>query len=400
MRYGNHFVRIDAIDPRAGLQPICAGVFKEPSAREYGRHGDSTMKVVGTGSIYQRDKGKPKSRCRTWQLAVVIDEGDGRLHRKTRTFHGTYTKAQTELSLYLAELRGSTLAKDEPFGSYADAWVKKLRDSRSYAKRTLDSYESKLKTAKMHLKCNVGDVTRDMLESMYIRAMDGENLSGKLWKAGSVDGLNRVMSALFHDARDDGIIDVCPTDGIKLPKGEARRVEIPGDKQMDALMDSLDLSNGMHRAIGLCCSCGLRRSEAAALQWRDIGENGILHVQTSLDADGSEKGTKAEHARSVPMPAKFAEKLEMHRGKDSDTVCGGIRPDSITQWWKRNASGLGMRCNLHGLRHAWATRLARHGAHPRVIMEIGGWSSYSVPLEIYTHATHDMMCLAVANAFD
>ena len=63
------------------------------------------MKVLGVGEPVRLED-KPRNRCRRWQLIVKVDLGDGKRHRKTRTFRGPYTQAVEATGGYAAELAG------------------------------------------------------------------------------------------------------------------------------------------------------------------------------------------------------------------------------------------------------------------------------------------------------
>ena len=60
--------------------------------------------VEGGGYIVQRDKSKPKSKCRKWELRVPVglDPRTGKYKTKSRRFNGTYTEAKREIPLLQA----------------------------------------------------------------------------------------------------------------------------------------------------------------------------------------------------------------------------------------------------------------------------------------------------------
>lgn len=359
------------------------------------------MKVIGKGSVIQRDMSKPRSRCRDWELSVKVEYDDGSKHKKTRAFHGTYTQAQDALEDFKAELREEDGEKldDAPFPEYADRWIAWLKRSRSLEMRTIDGYESKLKTAKLHLKCLVSEVTGDMVSEMYLSCMDGETISGKEWSAGSVEDMHRVLSALFHQAERDHVRKGVPTKGLRLPKKRVARREIPDDAELDRILAEADYKDKTQRGIALNAGGGLRRSEATGAYWCDLKEGGI-RVLTATDADGSDKGTKNDTYRFVPLPEDLYANLDAVRPANGKTlICGGIAPGALTRWWDRNRKRFGLSCRQHDLRHGWATRLARHGVHPSIIQETGGWKTPFVPMKIYTHVSNEMKREAIRQAF-
>lgn len=359
------------------------------------------MKIIGKGSVIQRDMSKPRSRCRDWELSVRVEYDDGSKHKKTRAFHGTYTQAQEALEDFKAELREEEGEKlnDAPFPEYADRWVTWLKRSKSIEMRTVKGYEAKLKTAKLHLRCLVSEVTGDMISEMYLSCMEGETISGKEWSAGSVEDLHRVLSALFHQAERDHVRNGVPTKGLRLPKKRVSRREIPDDDQIDMIIAEVDYRDPTQRGIALNAGGGLRLSEATSAQWCDL-KDGEIRVLTSTDEDGSEKGTKNDTYRFVPLPDDLNANLEAVRpANGKELICGGIQPDALGKWWRRNRSRFGLDCRQHDLRHGWATRLARHGVHPSIIQEMGGWKTTYVPMRIYTHVSNEMKREAVRKAF-
>ncbi len=352
------------------------------------------MEVIGKGSLVQRDMTKPRSRCRDWMMQVMVDDGGRR--RKSRAFHGTYSQGLVALAAYVDELRGVRVTSEMPFADYATTWHEKRVESGALTRRTLKSEWIKLRNAMLHLHGPIGDVSREDIEGMYRALQDGETLSGRPWAPKTVDNLHRILGKLFRDAVRDGHASTVPTDGVDVPKRAARKVRVLSNAEMDSLLDSIDYSDGAGRAVALCCACGLRRSEALAVTWEDFAD-GSIKVDTSLEDNGEEKDTKTGKVRTVPVPGHVAAKLEPYRSTGS--ISGGMLPNSLGKWWRRNRESLGMDCTLHELRHGYATRLARAGVHPRLTMSLCGWSSIQVCMEIYTHVSDDMQRDAVACAF-
>lgn len=353
------------------------------------------MEVLGHGSLVQRDMSKPRSRCRKWELSVIV-RVNGEKKPKTRAFHGTYSQGQEALAAFVEELRGTPVTSDMPFEEYAEMWHAKRVDSGALAKRTMKSESIKLRNAYMHLDKAIGSITKVDIENMYAALQRSETLSGRPWAPKTVDHLHRILGHLFRDAMRDGLTASVPTDGVMLPKKEKKRVRLLSNAEMDHMLDLVDYSDGPARAVALCCACGLRRSEACAVRWEDL-QDGYIHVDASLEDNGEEKDTKTGKTRSVPVPEHVLAKLEENRG--TGQICGGMLPNSLGKWWRAHRGDLGMDCTLHELRHGYATRLARAGVHPRLMMSLGGWSSISVCMDIYTHVSDDMQRDAVSRAF-
>lgn len=343
------------------------------------------MEVIGSGSTVQRDKTRPRSRCRDWELSVHVVQ-DGARHRKTRAFHGTYTQAQAALRDFIAELEGVPVTADMPFSDWCDVWRRRRVESLAYSQATLDGDAARCRAACMHLSGSVGDVTADDVRALYNALAAGETPSGRKWKPKSIEGMHKTLTTIFSDAVKSRVIAVSPMDGVVAPKVPKKRYTVISAPQMDALLDSLDFSDGAQRAVALCCACGLRRREAVELEWRDLGDE-LRVVDAKTDAG----------SRLVPVPPSVLERLEPFRGRGR--VSGLQDPHSLTRWWERNRPRLGLDCTLHDLRRSWASRLAAAGVHPRVMMELGGWESIDVAMEVYTQVSGNQRADAIRAAF-
>ncbi|GIN88943.1 hypothetical protein J6TS2_53290 [Heyndrickxia sporothermodurans] len=63
-----------------------------------------------------------------------------------------------------------------------------------------------------------------------------------------------------------------------------------------------------------------------------------------------------------------------------------IRPDSISQWWRRFTKKYKIKhIRFHDLRHTSATHLINEGVHPKVISERLGHADISTTMNIYGH---------------
>lgn len=344
------------------------------------------MKVVGSGSIVQRDKSRPRSRCRDWELSVLVEDG-GRRKRKTRAVHGTYTAAQDTLHTFLDELHAMQPTHDMPFRDWCGLWHRQRVESLALSDVTLAGDAQRVNAACLHLTGSVGGVTADDVRRMYAALERGETPSGRPWRRSSIADLHKMLVTCLGAAERAGVIAASPMRDVKCPKVERKRVDALSSDYVDALLESLDYSDGTQRALALCAACGLRRSEAVAVEWADL--QGELQVRSSKSDAG---------VRSVPVPHGVRMRLEAHR-IDSAAISGGIRPDALTRWCARRYGNTAPRVTPHALRHAYATRLAEAGVHPRVMMELLGHSSIDVCMEIYTHVSGGLREDAVRAAF-
>lgn len=72
------------------------------------------VKVRGKGSVYKMERGKPRAKCRKWQLRAEIEgefEGDEG-YVKTRVFHGTYSEAQDAKDEFVAAIERGEVRRE------------------------------------------------------------------------------------------------------------------------------------------------------------------------------------------------------------------------------------------------------------------------------------------------
>ena len=356
------------------------------------------MIVHGNGSIVPRED-RPRSRCRSWMLQVVV-EADGERKRKSRAFHGTYTQAQAALAEFVSHLRGTVLGSGVPFADWCDEWQRRRRESGAYSERTLATDAEKLAPAVKALGDRpISDLRPDDFRSLYQSVQRGETPSGREWSPRSVIRMHTALCKCMSDAVEEGILPSSPMRGVRPPRPPQQTGSALTERQMDGLLGKLDMSDAPQRGVALALCCGLRRSECCGLRWGDI-RGGSVHVVRSCSDDGSDVAPKTDAGyRTVPMPSVLSAMLEGVRGDDWDRVVGML-PKSLSRWWMRNRGSLGCPgVRFHDLRHSYATRLAANGVHVRVAMQLCGWSSMEIALKVYTHVPDSLAVSGVEAAF-
>ena len=351
-----------------------------------------------SGHIVRRED-KPKAKCRIWELVVNLPKKGKRYPTKTRAFHGTYREAQSALRSFISEIEQGTRPLDASmtFSEYSMRWHERRKDSGAYASRTIDREQSRIKNASLHLgDIKIKDISREDVESCYSSLMKGKSLSGAPLSAGTIHAIHCTLSAIFSNAVRDSLIDSAPTSHVKLPDIQKTPRNVPDAESVDRMVSFMDTTDDRCICVMLCALCGLRRSEAVAVEIEDFDGESIT-VSRSLDDDGNVKPTKTAESRRVPVPEPLRTALKEWEGTGR---ISGMRPHSLWQWWMRHREEYGMECGLHDLRHAYATRLAMAGVHPRVMMALGGWSSIDVCMQIYSHATDSALDDAVSRAFE
>lgn len=153
--------------------------------------------------------------------------------------------------------------------------------------------------------------------------------------------------------------------------------------------DMMDAAkNAVDRAlIGVLFQCGLRRSEAAALQWRDI-EDGTTDADL-IRVRVRKSKTNQEGAEDIRICAKrvasaLRELRDATGGNPNAPVFvgrqGGLCAASINLRVKAlaKAAGIGGKVSAHSARIGLASELTLRGASVQEVMAAGNWRSASM----------------------
>lgn len=109
---------------------------------------------------------------------------------------------------------------------------------------------------------------------------------------------------------------------------------------------------------------GLRRGELAGIKWADIDDNGVLHIQRSINRFGEITSGKTENARrDILLPSHALRVIEDQKamlkslGIATRTWLfpapngGQMNPEAMFRQWKRYRDQHGIKSTLHELRH-------------------------------------------------
>lgn len=219
-----------------------------------------------------------------------------------------------------------------------------------------------------------------------------------------------IMHEMFECAKLNGLILVNPADGLTLPKtkpAEQRRALT--DKEREFMLCVAETHRG-GLFVKIMLYTGLRPSEVAALQWRNIDLNkNIIKVDSALKQDGTigQPKTKSGY-RNVPIPQVLLADLATAKKTPFAFVCtqqnGNLHTKTtIKLMWNnikremdilmgakviRNEIVISMLPGdlyLYNLRHTYGTDLQSAGVPINVAKELMGHSDISTTAKIYTH---------------
>lgn len=161
--------------------------------------------------------------------------------------------------------------------------------------------------------------------------------------------------------------------------------------------------------VWLAMTTGARRSELCALRWRDIDfTTALLAVGASIGQLGTrvwEKDTKTHQRRRIVVDAQTLALLSaylQHRAQRAALLrvelaedafvfspvpdgSAPIRPDTLTQRYRRMCSRLGWDMHIHQLRHFSATELIAAGVDVRTVAgRLGHGGGGTTTLRVYS----------------
>ena len=387
--------------------------------------------VEGGGYIVQRDKSKPKSKCRKWELRVPtgLEPRTGKYKTKSRRFNGTYTEAKKALREFVDEIEHDSVQgrTSYTFEEYCGRFLGRRALGKEVAETTQERQRWQFKAACRHIgKANLASITPAMLDDMYIAMLKGDTLSGKPSSGSYVNQIHDNITLVFEQAKKEGILVKNPCDAANPPKMDTKEKRALNPDRAHVFIAMLDEKDDRECAYLLAITMGLRRGEICGLSWGDIDfERGIVDISHSYDTLGNLKETKTKAGmRLLPLPENVAEALKEHKKAQkerydrtnqwrkphegyieqtdkspviSDNTGSRVLPSSLSRWWTEDRVKYGLEgwC-LHELRHTYLTMLALSGVHPKVMQELAGHYSSQITMDIYTHVNMDAKRDAVA----
>ena len=260
-----------------------------------------------------------------------------------------------------------------------------MKIERSLSPNTVKGYCSDIE----HFLEHTGKPAADIVPNDIVSYLETE--AGTLSKRSQARLLSSLRS-FFDWLILEGDIKENPCDKVDSPKIGRYLPEVLSVDEVDAIMDSVDLSTAggiRDRAIlEFLYGCGLRVSEACSLKLSDI-----FKADAFVRVIG-----KGDKERLVPLGEMASEALDAYL-EVRETAAQGfddfvflnrfgkpLSRVSVFNMIKKQAMLAGIRKEIspHTFRHSFATHLIENGADLRVVQEMLGHESI-LTTEIYTH---------------
>lgn len=351
----------------------------------------------GEGSVYQRKDGK-------WMGSITVGrKKSGKLIRKA-----VYGKTKKEVITKMDSIKHDIKIGDyvEPDKITVSEWIiywLKTYKKNKLKPKTYDSYES---LTKITIIPNIGDIPMQKLKTKDIQEMYNKRYE-EGYSANSIHKVNIVLKSALDKAITEGYISKNPANFVELPEIIKKDIKAFTVEEQKAFEEAAkDYSQYIAYIVNL--DTGLRMSELLALTWEDIDfdkaelivNKNLVSVRNREKENGfklvvQENTSKTKYSiRTIPLTKRcisLLRKLKIKQQANSNIVfCSKLgiylTPRNYSRTFQRIVRKAKIEmCNVHTMRHTFATRLFEAGVLPKTISELLGHASVSFTLDTYTH---------------
>ena len=292
---------------------------------------------------------------------------------------------------------------------------------------TIDNYGS---IVDHHILSAFGDKAINELDAatiqntLYAKTVDGR-VDGKGGLSGAtVNLMHAILTMVFNFAVDQGYLEQNPMrlKRVKKIKGRKHQIRVMADDAVAKLLDGTEDAR-IKALFGFMLATGVRRGEALGLKWSEVDV--AIHevwIRQGLKKDKAKKAVlgrlkRDNTERTIPLhPDDFAALMDWKEVQDTEKQLLGkdyhnqgfvfanadgtrIYPDMVNAWLEKALARLDLpRYTPHEMRHTFASRMIRAGAHPKVLQELLGHSTIKMTMDTYGHLFPGMKREAVMKA--
>lgn len=291
--------------------------------------------------------------------------------------------AQLEYRQLYVEVRRALLVRERgemSWGRIVESWFQDVvMTSRELTSSKRDTYQA----LRIHTK-NWFNVPLDKITTLSFQILINE-----MDKSGLSRGRIRAVKCAFNVVFEWAILNklipstlLCPTKGVRLPKGVKREKPVLNGKEIEYLLaKAMEEKHQYFPVWAVAFETGCRSGELWALRWSDVNfELNRITISKSYNFRTNKlKSTKNNKTRVVPMSQEFKALLISLQKSTSES--GYVLP-RITSW-KNGQAAMVLRhfCReidipeipFHGTRACFATLCLNKGVPLTKLMAVGGW---------------------------
>lgn len=354
----------------------------------------------GEGSIYRRSNG-------TWVGTISFgrDENGG---LKRKSFSG---KTKIELLTKMNEFRSSLINNTylEPKKVTVKQWLNDWLVNYKSIKLKPTTYDCYEYFVNNKISPFLGDILLQELRPETVQNFYNETYGqGKKVKSSTIRKIHVILKSALNQAVENELINKNPANKPELPTMKKKKIKVFSfEEQKRFEYYAKDYRLYPMFITGL--DTGLRLGELIALEWDDVdfekrqirvNKNVVLAVdRTNDDIRKSlitQDTTKTENSdnRIIPLTKRvmaILKQLKVKQQSISNIVfCnqngGYMLPRNVERTFQKIIAKANIeKCNVHTLRHSFATRLFENNIPPKTVSELLGHSNISITLNIYTH---------------
>lgn len=349
------------------------------------------MRESKPSKTWERTRLQYLVRHKSGRYYARVFSGGKEVWKSLKTSH--FSVAQAKLAEFLREHRqrvGNTngeVSAKMAFGQAAEIHLRNLHDNLNIKPRTRHYWLQRLAAL---IKSWPG---LNETEVRKITQADCRKWASTYAKTASSTNYNNTVALLRHVlnvAIEAGVIYANPAATLKRRAIRAKEIALPSTDKFNALITEMRAGHSRHSrncadfALGLAVT-GTRKSEANALEWRDIDfEAGEVVVRGD-----AETGTKNWELRRVPLIPDARALFERMRAERADEPLDG-KVFAVRESQKaldRACKKVGTdRITHHDLRHLFATRCIESGVDiPTVSRWLGHKDGGALAMKTYGH---------------
>ncbi len=177
----------------------------------------------------------------------------------------------------------------------------------------------------------------------------------------------KAMRALFQWAKDSGLVETDPTEGVKGFGQKTQGFHVWTDDEIAQFEARWPIGTRERLALAILLYTGLRRGDAVRLGRQHV-KGGVITLRTE------KTGTEVV----IPVLPELAAVIAATKTGDLAFIAtptgGPMTKESFGNWFRDACNAAGVQGAAHGLRKAGATRAANNGATEAELEAIFGWS--------------------------